>query len=142
MTQSQHDGILFVLATLLACAIAGGALTMCGCGGAEFTVLGTPPPPDATPRDVIETTVEAAVSSSETAAPDVDAMNIRDAESVESTIMRDVELDKSMIDAAPDTASSCDIDACTSACPGGNTRCCTASGACGCHDFGPVCLSI
>jgi hypothetical protein len=142
MTQSQHDGILFFLATLFACAVAGAALTVCGCGGAEFTVLETTIP-DAAPRlvdrDVVERAPEiraAEASMSETAPLNVDAMNTRDAETVESSI------DTKDVEAARPDAATCDLAACPTHCPGGNPACCTTEGACGCSDFGPVCLSI
>jgi hypothetical protein len=140
MTQSQHDGILFVLVTLFACAVAGAALTVCGCGGAEFTVLDVTPP-DAAPRlvdrDVAERAPEiksADASLSETSSLNVDAMNTRDAEAVESSI------DTKDVEAARPDAATCDLTTCSTHCPGGNPACCTTGGTCGCSDFGPVCI--
>lgn len=137
MTQSQHEEIFFFLVILFACAVAGAALTVCGCGGVEFTVLGTTIS-DAAPRlvdrDVAELAPELGeASSSETSSLNVDAMNSRDAEAVESSIdaedAGDAEVDAKL--ANPDAA--CDLPACLTRCPGGKPECC---------NFGPLCAGI
>jgi hypothetical protein len=135
MTQSQHEEIFFFLVILFACAVAGAALTVCGCGGAEFTVLEAMP--DAAPRLVDRDVAELApeIGAAE-ASLNIDAisMNSRDAEAVESSIdtkdAQDAEVDAKL--ANPD-AAMCDLPACLTRCPGGKPACC---------NFGPSCAGI